>query len=224
MENDNELILNAGDALQLQFYPPTNGDNEERYYVRVIGYLAGKSIIATVPVFEGKLMLLREGQQFTVRLISGSSVQAFITGLIKKSSSPYPYMHLSYPQNVESKVIRKAQRVNTRIIASAQNLEPGKEQIKTKSALLSDLSSAGALILSEDLLGDVGDMITVAVKLHVAEKDEYLTISAIIRRCLDKIDEAETQNRYGIEFQISDEREKLLIHGYVYEQLSKSMN
>ncbi len=222
MENTVELVLNAGDALQLQFYPQTASDREERYYVRVIGYLSGKSIIATAPVLDGKLMLLREGQQFTVRLISGNSVQAFMSSLLKKTTAPYPYIHLSYPQTLESKIIRKAQRINTNIISSVQNLEPGKESVKTKSSALNDLSSAGALIVSADDLGEVGDMISVSVKLTVAETDEYLNISAIIRRCLDKTEE-DDKNRYGIEFQIADEREKLVIHGFVYEQLAKSM-
>ncbi len=222
MENQSELVLNAGDALQLQFYPQTASDREERYYVRVIGYLASKSIIATAPVLDGKLMLLREGQQFTVRLISGNSVQAFMASLLKKTTAPYPYIHLSYPESLESKTIRKAQRINTRIIAAAQNLEPGKESIKTTSAVLNDLSSAGALIMSAQELGEIGDLISVSVKLTVAEVDEYLSVSAIIRRCLDKTDD-EDQNRYGIEFQIADEREKLIIHGFVYEQLAKSM-
>jgi len=222
MENKVELVLNAGDALQLQFYPQSTSDHEERYYVRVIGYLAGKSILATAPVLDGKLMLLREGQQFTVRLISGNSVQAFVASLLKKTTAPYPYIHLSYPETLESKTIRKAQRINTRIIASVQNLEPGKESVKTKSAVLNDLSSAGALIMAAAELGEVGDMLSISVKLTVAETDEYLNISGIIRRRLDKIENDEN-NRYGLEFQIADEKEKLIIHGFVYEQIAKSM-
>ncbi|VAX00877.1 hypothetical protein MNBD_GAMMA21-2311 [hydrothermal vent metagenome] len=223
MENKNELILNAGDALQLQFYPLTASDREERYYVRVIGYLAGKSIIATAPVLDGRLMLLREHQQFTVRLISGNSVQAFMASLLKKTTTPYPYIHLSYPETLESITIRKAQRINTNIIASVQNLEPGKEAVKTRSSALNDLSSAGALVVATEDLGEVGDMLSISVKLTVAEKDEYLNISAIIRRCLDKA-EPEDKNRYGVEFQIADEREKLVIHGFVYEQIARTMS
>ena len=222
MDNDAELVLNAGDALQLQFYPQTASDRENRYYVRVIGYLAGKSIITTAPVQDGKLMLLRDGQQFTVRLISGSSVQAFMASLLKKTTVPYAYIHLSYPETLESKTIRKAQRINTSIICSVQNLEPGKEEVQSKSSVLNDLSSAGALIMAADELGDDGDMLSISVKLTVAEKDEYMTIQAIIRRCLDKT-EGDDNNRYGIEFQIADERDKLVLHGYVYEQIAKSM-
>jgi len=222
MEKKTELILNTGDALQLQFYPQTASDREDRYYVRVIGYLAGKSIIATAPVLDGRLMLLREHQQFTVRLISGNSVQAFMANLLKKTTTPFPYIHLSYPEILESKTIRKAQRINTNIIASVQNLEPGKESVKTKSSALNDLSSAGALIITDEELGEVGDMLSVSVKLTVADKDEYLTISAVIRRQLDKTD-ADEKNRYGIEFQIAEEREKLIIHGFVYEQIVKTM-
>jgi len=225
MAENNKLILNAGDSLQLQFYPPTSGSNEGRYYVRVIGYLAGKSIITTSPVVDGRLILLRQSQQFTVRLISGNAVHGFISSLLKKTTVPYPYIHLSYPETLESKTIRSAQRVNTRIIVTIQNLEPGKELVKSKSALLNDLSSAGALIVAPEELGDVGDMISISVKLLVAGTEEYLSISAIIRRVLGKITvEDKEVNRYGVEFEMSEEREKLIIHGYVYEQIAKSMS
>lgn len=223
MKNNNELVLSPGDTLQLQFYPAkTHSEREERFYVRLIGYLPGKSLIATAPTSDGHLLSLRESSQFTVRLISGNSVQAFISTLIATSSRPYHYIHLSYPEIVESKMIRQAQRVNTNVIASIQNQEPGKEEIKTKSAVLSDLSSAGALILSNEELGTVGDIISLTMKLNVANKEEYLTVTAIIRRSLGRTSNGDSKSRCGVEFQIGDEKEKLLIHAYVYEQLAKA--
>jgi hypothetical protein len=54
--------------------------------------------------------------------------------------------------------------------------------------------------------------------------EEYLDISAIIRRCLEKTESDDEKNRYGVEFQLADEREKLMLHGYVYEQMAKAVN
>jgi len=223
MEIKTELTLNAGDTLQLQFYPLNGSNQSERYYVRVIGYLAGKSIITTAPVLDGKLLSLHIGEEFAVRLVSGNSVQAFLSGLLKKTTAPYPYIHLSYPSELESKIIRKAQRINTSVIASVQNQQPDKEHIKTKSAVINNISSAGALIVTTEELGEINDMITISVKLNVAGDDKYLDISAIIRRCLEKTDSDDDKNSYGVEFQLADEKEKLLLHAYVYEQMAKAV-
>jgi c-di-GMP-binding flagellar brake protein YcgR len=223
MEIKKELTLNPGDTLQLQFYPQTGSNKNERYYVRVIGYLAGKSIITTAPVLEGKLISLHVGEDFAVRLISGNSIQAFICNLLKKTTVPYPYIHLSYPARLESKIIRQAERINTHIIASIQNQQPGKEHIKTKSAVINDISSAGALVIASEELGDVNDMVTISSKLSVAGVEKYLDISAIIRRCLGKNETDDDKYRYGVEFQLADEMQKLTLHGYVYEQMAKAM-
>ena len=218
-----DLVLNVGDSLQLQFYPGKATD--ERYYVRVLGYLSGRSIITTTPTNNGKLMFLKEGQQFAVRLLSGNAVQGFLASVMKNATTPYPYIHLSYPKELESKVVRKAQRVNTKIIAAIQNQETGKSHIQTKSAYISDLSTAGALILSMDAIGDVGDMVTISTKMQFTGIAEYITISAIVRRCLDnEIDDKGKMNfKYGVEFQLLEERDRLIIHGYVYEQIAKSI-
>lgn len=224
MEQKNDLTLNVGDTVQLQIYPQTDSNRNKRYHVRVIGYLAGKSIITTAPVIDGTLLTLHNGENFAVRLMSGNSIQAFVCTLIKKTITPYPYIHLSYPQQMESKVIRKAQRINTHIIASIQNQQPEKEHIKTRSAVINDISSAGALVISSEDIGEVNDMITISIKLSVAGVDEYLNLSAIIRRCLGKSENDDAKNRYGVEFQLADEREKLMLHAFVYEQMAKSVN
>ena len=221
-----ELVINAGDALQLQFYPGKNHD--ERYYVRIIGYLEGKSIITTIPVVNKKYMLVKEGQQFAVRLMSGNSIQAFLCTAIKNASIPYPYMHLSYPDDLESKVVRKAQRVTTKSIATVQNQETDKKDVQTKSAIICDISTGGALLITPLPIGDVGDMVTITTRIKVAEVDEYINISAIIRRNIDpevdENDENKITYRCGVEFQIIDDRDKLIIHGYVYEQIAKSLD
>ena len=230
-ENDNnmeknvlELSLSVGDSLQLQFHPGKATD--ERYYVRVIGYLTGRSIITTTPTSNGKLMFVKEGQQFAVRLLSGNSVQGFVSTVMKNAATPYPYIHLSYPKELESKVVRKAQRVNTKIIAAVQNHETGKSHIKTKSALISDLSTAGALVISPEAIGEVGDMISISTKMQIADVAEYVNISAIIRRYLDNVedDDGKVKFKYGVEFQLLEERDRLVIHGYVYEQIARSLD
>ena len=215
-----KLSLAVGDALQLQYYPCRPAD-EERYYVRVIGFLDGQSIITTTPSANGKSLSITEKQIFAVRLLSGNSVQAFVSTIIKKAVTPYPYIHLSYPRELESKIVRQAQRASTKIIATIQNEEPGKSEVKTKSALISDMSTAGALIETSEEIGEVGDVITAVAKLKVADMEDYVTLSAIIRRIIPKND-GEDKHKYGVQFQSLEHRDKLTIHGFVYEQIARA--
>lgn len=214
-----ELRLNVKDALQLQFYPVTAENSDTRYYVRVIGYSEGRSILTTCPTVNDKLVYLKEGQRFAVRLLSGNSVQGFTTSIIKHTNTPYPYMHLSYPRELESIVVRNAQRISTRIIASVQNQEEGKSSVNTKSAIISDISTTGAQVTSTTGIGDVGDMITINTKMSVGDVNEYINLSAVIRRCLNA---NEGTFNYGVEFQLMEEHDKLIINGYVYEQIVKA--
>jgi len=219
-----ELRLNVKDALQLQYYPESADNKETRYYVRVIGYSEGRSVITTSPMVNGRLMLMKEGQQFAVRLLSGNSVQGFVSSVIKHTTTPYPYMHLSYPKELESIVVRNAQRINTRIIAAVQNQEEGKAAMCTKSGVISDISTTGALVSSPEEIGGVGDLITINTKMGVGDVEEYVNLSAIIRRCLNKkeVGAEAGEFNYGVQFQLIEEHDKLIINGYVYEQIVKS--
>lgn len=215
-----ELNLTVGDALQLQYYP-CKANDEARFYVRVIGFMSGQSIITTTPTEQGKAISVAEKQIFAVRLLSGNSVQAFVSTIIKKSVTPYRYIHLSFPKELESKIVRQAQRASTKIIATVQNEEPGKSEVKTKSALISDMSTAGALIESTDEIGEIGDALTATAKIKVADMEDYVTLSAIIRRIIPKNDEQD-KFKYGVQFLSLEDRDKLTIHGFVYEQIAKA--
>ena len=219
-ENKLELNLAVGDTLQLQTYPCKTTD-EERYYVKVLGFLNGQSIITSMPSSAGITLSVTEKQMFAVRLLTGNSVQAFISSIIKKAITPYPYIHLDYPSNLESKIVRQAQRAATKIIASVQNEEPGKKEIQTKSTFISDMSTGDALIETNDELGEVGDNITVVTRLKIADLEEYVTLSAIIRRIIPQ-QEDDDKIKYGVQFQEIDNKDKLTIYGFVYEQIAKS--
>ena len=82
IKKNNGLKLNAGDTLQMQYV----GDQAKaRYYVRLIGYLPGQSLIVTTPRSEGKIMLVREGQGFVIRLLAGNAVFGFASQLPKRN-------------------------------------------------------------------------------------------------------------------------------------------
>ena len=164
-------------------------------------------------------MLLRENQLVTVRLLSGGTVYAFETQILRASLTPYPYLHLVYPKEFESTVVRKAQRASAHIIASVENAHA--EASQSQPALIVNMSSAGAMLESKRSLGKAGDDVVINVRLMVGEIERYVSVGALIRNVREKAGEEPVVFQHGVEFQLLSNEEQLILHGFVYEQIAQ---
>ncbi len=221
--NNFNLKNNIGNLLQLQFSP-----GNDRYYVKLVGYVEGKSIIVTTPYDNELPIRVPEGQSFIVRLLSGKSAKVFTTSAIYITSYPFPHLHLSYPNMLESKNVRKAERIKCKIIVTVQNEEPDKTFEDSKSAVIPNISKAGAQLVSVEELGGVGDRIILSSKITVAElKEQYMRITAIIRRAI-KNEKNTIRHEYGLEFTFDGENssnmDKLLLYSFVYEKMLEGIH
>ena len=214
-----EIKLTNGERIQLQ--DPSNKNND-RIFVKLIGYREGKSILVTMPRSDGELVRVVKGQIFIVRLFSVQTVYAFNVTVLEGKVSPYAYMHLSYPEKVESVVVRNAQRVNVELIVSVQHSDPDKVTGNSVSAKLSDISTGGAKLSTFEPIGELTEDINMSAKLTVGGVEQYLQILATIRRVdIEEDDEGRQIYSYGLEFRFVEENDRLVLHGFVYEQLSK---
>ena len=211
-ENELDLKHNIGDTLQLQLSP---GKAEDRFYVKLIGFLKDKSILVTAPRSDGAPLRIETDQKFIVRMISGNSAQGFSANAIHSTKHPYPHLHLTFPTELESITVRKAERIDCKLIVSVQNEEAGKAFPEGKSASMENLSTVGSQLTTNEYIGDTGDTISISSKVTVAKMEMYLNITGIIRR----ISEKDNAMEYGIEFITPDDKDKLLLHGFIYEQL-----
>ncbi|MBI5461610.1 MAG: flagellar brake protein [Gammaproteobacteria bacterium] len=217
MANDSQdLQLNVGDMLQLQFVAD---DSQRKHATKVIGYLQGKSLLVTTPRIDGKVMLVREGQPVVVRMLSGNSVYAFNTQILATSLKPFAYMHLTYPADIERIVVRKAMRVSTDLevnIARVTADDPKGNAVA--KGMIKDISTSGAMLLADACLGQGGDLLTLTLRIPVAGVQKYLKISSMIRSVRENPD---VGFLHGVEFQLLEEMDNILLHGFVYEQLQK---
>lgn len=202
---------NIGNTLQLQ---ASHSNKDERFYVKLVGFLENKSIIVTTPRVDGAPLKIEERQNFIVRMMSGSAAKVFTCTAIFSSQRPYPHLHLTYPDALESITIRKAERVNCKLIVTVHNKQ-GHEGI---SASINDISTAGAQLFSKESLGTVGDEISIDCKFSIAGIEQYLTIIGIIRRTVDSSKD-ENSFEYGIEFSSIADNDKIILTAYVYEQI-----
>ena len=215
-KNNLDLKHSIGDTVQLQFYP---GNEDDRYYVKLIGFLDGKSIVVTTPRDQGAALRINNEQQFIVRLVSGNSAKGFNAKAIHATKHPYPHLHLTFPDNLESTTVRKAERIECKLIVSVQNEEEGKAFAEGKSAAMKNLSTVGAQLTTNEPIGEIGEKISITSKVNVAKFEQYLNITGIIRRINEKEDVSAGKYEYGIEFTIPDDTDKLILYGFIYEQM-----
>lgn len=218
--NQLDLKHNVGDTVQLQFFP---GKEDEKYYVKLLGFSIGKSIIVSMPRLDGRSLKIDNEQQFIVRLVSGQTAQGFTASVLHATKHPFPHLHLSYPENLESITIRKAERVNCTLIVSVKNIEEDNAETSTEttgiSASMTDISSAGAQLTTNEVIGKQGEKVSIHCKINIADLTQYLNITGIIRRASEMKVKGVTKHEYGIEFVITEDTERVLLQAFIYEQM-----
>jgi c-di-GMP-binding flagellar brake protein YcgR len=184
-----------------------------RYTVRMVGFVKNRSITIQAPVADGGNPAVRDGQIFIARAFTGKKAYAFTTEALKSVFFPYPHIHLSYPEQVRSTVIRQGSRVTVKIIAS---VEVGDAE-QPSAIVLNDLSTGGASGVSSRPLGAAMDTGVIKFKVHVAENDEYLCLKTAIR----SVELAENGEgfRYGFQFLELDTQQRLVLSAFVHHAL-----
>lgn len=211
------LKLEVGDFVQLQLISP---EKDDRFAVTVIGYLPGESVLVTAPTVDGKVQFIREDQRFAVRMLRGSNVYGFVAKVLHVAVKPFPYLHLSFPQEVESITVRDADRIETNIPALARNTKQAEEKEPWQPVFIKDLSTTGARLESITSLGREGEMIQLRFKLEVCDGEEEVELLAGIRsQILRSSDESQAPRCItGARFHVLSRFQKLLLHDHVLEQ------
>ena len=209
-----DIKLNIGDSFQLQ----TQVDqSESRYYVKLVGYLKGKSVLVTAPQQEGSLCYVKEGQAFVVRFFSGKNAYAFTSSVTKASNVPFPHLHLGYPSQVRGLVVRSGERVNAKIICTVSY--PDDSKTIATPGLLTNISVGGALLSSKTKLGKRNDLLAIKFRVFIRDIEFYMIIDAAICSVL-KDDSGEIL--HGLRFAGLPNDMAIALTAYVYHRLAES--
>lgn len=209
-----EARLQINDLVQLQ---TCSGGKDARYSVRLIGLLKGGSILVTTPKEDGKYLLIREGQAFVLRAFSGKNAYAFATQLIRSTSSPYPYLHLAYPREVRSLVVRKGARADTNIVCAITRCDD--RPIQTAGVLL-NISIGGALLATKTPVAEKDQRLQIKFKVKVNGIEAYLEIEAIVRILnIDRSGETGTPFQHGLQFADIPPEQSVPLLAFVYQEL-----
>ncbi|WP_316364878.1 flagellar brake protein [Candidatus Thiodiazotropha sp. CDECU1] len=217
---DRVRYLQIGDVLQLQFAPPS--ENVERFAATLIGFMPGQSLVITTPRKNARPIIVRDGQSFTVRMLQGSNIFGFVAQVLNASSKPYPHLHLSYPSDVESAVVRNAPRVPTEIDAQVVRPKDASGNEVEQPVIITDISSTGARVIDKQSLGKVGDVLQVMYTLKVCGGEDTLKIMSVIRN-IREVAAGEGRKNYihGLEFRGLNRFQQLVLCSYVLGSIAR---
>ena len=208
--------IGIGDIVQLQDFSPAR----QRHYVKLIGYLNRKSVLVSHPVQDEKLLFVKKGESFLVRGFSGTKTYEFTADVLNVCLAPYPYLHLSFPVQVNTINMRSALRAKIKLVCSIRT----KGSDIATPATIEDMSVSGARIHSKTEFGAVGVEIELSFRIPVDDEELLFIVPAIIRN-VGSVSEGVGEERLvlsGLEFHQPDGYERTLLHNFVYKHLADS--
>ena len=212
--------MHAGDRLQLQF--GTDNANDQ-HYTTLIGFVPGHSVLMRTPLVQHLPIPVPEGANVLVRAFSGRHAFTFESRVERVCRSPYAYMHIAYPAQVQRTTIRGALRVRIALPGIASDFL-GQADQSPQAVLVSDLSVSGAQLESDSSLGGPGGKFGLAFKF-VVQPNNYevkLTTSAQIQSVRPIKPQGKGAHEvfsHGVRFEKLHATEGLLLQSYIQQVL-----
>jgi c-di-GMP-binding flagellar brake protein YcgR len=206
-----EVRWQIGDAVTLQLKEAP----EARYSISLIGSLAGKSVLLSAPVKDGKYIHLRDGQIVIVRALSGRRAYAFATSVLKYQNLPYPYLHLACPREVRCTVIRRDARVEVDLDAFLIIGTAPPAKISLLDISVGGVSGIGNFLGSgKDATGRLRFIV------NVAGEERGLDLDVVLR--MVEADADPHYAKYGLEFVDVSARDRVILSAFVYQAVSET--
>lgn len=205
--------LAVGDTIQLQ----DSSSGRQQCFVKLIGYFNKKSVLVSHPRIDEKLSFVKEGQGYLARGFAGTKTYEFNTNVIHVCLAPYPYLHLAFPAQVKTTNMRGAVRIKLRLVCTIEAPATGLKM----PAIIDDMSISGARIHASKPFGQVGDAISVGMRMQVAGETQVFLVSSVIRNVREEKD-AQTGDKvfmHGMEFVQTLSLDLTLLQNFIYKSM-----
>lgn len=211
-----KMRLVAGLSINMEIV----GGDGKRHQGTFIGLVPGRSVLVTTPMLgENRPLLLRKDQTLICRFFSQKVACAFRSQVVHLCTTPFHYLHLGWPSQVEVGTVRKSERVLANVQVSIVNQSDTSWE-RTYGAIV-DLSTTGARIESVNPIGAIGEQILISGKVVIGHVTRLISIEAIIRAELDRFELANSTAAYGIEFKFVSDIDFLALQAFVNSQVTK---
>jgi len=202
-----------GERVQIRLL---NRDLQVFYSVHLIGYIKNRSVLLTTPLVNGAPLILADGEQLEVRMVTGSNIYAFQAAIQRLCISPTHYMHLDYPAEVRMQRLRKSPWAGVNLSAGASNAQGVRE-----IARLVNLSADGAQLHAPASLGEAGATLQLAFDATIDELKTTLNLDATILHVRAAPQEVPGMSEYGVAFNHVSAADALWLKGLVYRHIAE---
>ncbi len=221
-----KTLENPAESLSLADLRPLPGERlrvesrapRSRFVSELIGYRVGSSVLISAPRAGALAGQVSVGSQVTVRLVAGNRICAFTSRLLRVNTLPFAYWHLEYPKDVEVRRIRSCTRVPVRLkiaLDAPDESSPTQDGLPC-AGLCTDISLQGACFETARLIGQPEERLFLTLRITLAGIDQVLLVPALIKNLQPA---GPSGYRYGVEFLELEEDGRLMLAGFVYQQL-----
>ena len=213
MINFDDIKLQVGTRLQIML---KRGVQPLVYYTTLIGYLNGEYLLMRIPLDQGLSVPIQGGERVTLRVFSGMNVFTFDCDVESVFLSPWLYMHLTFPSEIQVTALRKAVRVKMDLPVQIKGAPEG--------GTIVDISVEGAQITAGSVLGLLEAKIPLSFGFQVKPTNQEVLIetSATIRsvRALPATKkDLPPRFSHGVLFDDIDPTDQVMLQNLVYESL-----
>ena len=213
MTSFDAIKLQVGARLQIML---KRGAGQLVYYTTLIGYVSGEYLLLKIPFENGLSVQLQDGEDITVRTFSGMHVFTFSCSVESIFLSPRFYMHLAFPQQVQSTALRKGVRVKVGLPVHIEGLP--------ERGTITDISVDGAQITTNSVLGDPGAKAALSFTFQTKPTNQKVRIQTDATICGMRTLPAAQEGgpprfSHGVLFNEIDHTHQVMLQNLVYESL-----
>jgi len=195
--------------------------NPRVYKASVIGFVPKKSLMVTIPHCDGMPFSPKEAEEYIVRYTEAGSGYAFKAKVLRLCAEPFPYVHLSFPADVQGALVRNAPRIPVKMPVIL--LSAGDETGQKRSVAMVDISIAGARLVAFERLGSIGDRFSIEMMAPSSNtQSERYVLPVVIRYIREDMSKDVRPHRnihHGVEFINLTTSVERFINNFVSDQI-----
>ena len=184
----------------------------------LIGFLYEQSLIVTLPKKKDHFVHVDRGDKLIVRFSRADTIYAFNCNIMEINQAPYPHFHLTYPENIQERLLRHGNRIDVDKHALQLTI---KNSDYNGVVTITNISENGAKLISPNSLGQPEEKLT--IELDLPQYPEKVELNCKICHTQNYIDEDSNKQTYchGIEFFELNTMALSFINSFIHENVER---
>lgn len=201
------LGLRSGMALQTRRLVEGTSKKESQFF----GAIEGKGVMVGPASSESEQTGLEPGEVCVVRGFTGQYEYSFLSKVLQTFEKPFAYALLSYPAQVDAKLVRQSMRTKTSWPTRLASVDGATGSVPAGlSVSLVDISMSGAMIRVSSPVGAVGKNLQLEISVTFENTPLLLNLSGTV--CHINKATNEEAHFVGLSFKGVTPQDKLVLH------------